>query len=156
MKSASRLLEGRASYRSTCTLPIQYRLNSAGRWLTARLVDISEGGLAFSAKREIPDHAMVEIIFPILHVNRPITFRIRQRKITLGGLETYGARVCPDFRKAYGQLVEQIRNIQVWREVERYLRRKAITMEQAVRSWFRHHQPIEPPSVHGAKKHLHC
>lgn len=156
MKSASRLLEERASYRITCTLPIQYRLNSAGRWLTAQLVDISEGGLAFSAKREIPDHAMVEIIFPILHVTRPITFRIRQRKTAQGGLETYGARVCPNFHEAYGQLVEQIRHIQVWREVERYLRKKAITMEQAIRSWFRHHQPIEPPSARGAKKHLRC
>lgn len=135
-------LNRRLHFRTACDLPIL--LQKSGNFLKFKgfLTDINETGMAFwfDTSRKLETNSILKMTMPALGVRRPLRFRVRWIKTgDLDGrlVRKVGAEVLSSSAKSFALLVEKIRHIQCWREIEQHLQKRPITMAEAICQWHR-------------------
>ncbi len=137
-------LDRRKHFRTPCDWPMRCRTEESRFTFRVCLLDINDTGLAFAfvARRALEVGQIIEMTMPQLDVREPLQFRVRWIKEGAAGgapSRQAGAEVVASSAKAYAELVEKIRHIQCWRQMEEHVQKRSISMEEALRRWKQEH-----------------
>jgi hypothetical protein len=138
-------LDQRKHFRTPCQLNALCRIGGNRRPYAIRLIDINETGLAFSTDAELSvfkQSHVLNITVPAIRPAQSYDFEVkwaRKAGEPPSDAVRVGARVSPHSAKDYALLVETIRHIQCWRELEQHVEKRDISMPEAIRRWRREH-----------------
>ena len=144
--AGDRVTEGRKFIRHPSNLPAELRRNAVARPDAVHLENISDGGLAFSSKVSYSPGEEIAIAFPHLAGSKPVrgTIRWACKARPPSSRTLYGVQVGARDAKRHTAVVEKICHIEVWREVQQYLRKKKISSAEAAEEWIRQYDRSFP------------
>ena len=135
-------LDRRRHFRTPCDFPLRCRTADQRYRFNGTLVDISERGMAFisAANRTFKKGDILRIALPVLRVTRSLKFRvswIREDRTAGKPVRVVGVAVDGDSAQPFADLVDKMRQILCWREIEQHLRKRRISSAEALREWRR-------------------